>query len=108
MSVYRSMIWKGDSSLHPRTNGMSLPTMVNFMILNICSNLMAEGERFSTKSDSEIALGLYRKMGVEFTRHLRGEFAFALYDRTEDELLLLRDRFGVRPLFYWVSPMVKH
>ena len=68
------------------------------------SNLMAEGERFSTKSDSEIALGLYRKMGVEFTRHLRGEFAFALYDRTEDELLLLRDRFGVRPLFYWVSP----
>jgi len=68
------------------------------------SNLMAEGERFSTKSDSEIALGLYRKMGVDFTKHLRGEFAFALYDRTEDELLLLRDRFGVRPMFYWISP----
>ena len=68
------------------------------------SNLMAEGERFSTKSDSEIALGLYRKLGVGFTKHLRGEFAFSLYDRKEDELLLLRDRFGVRPLFYWVSP----
>ncbi|MCB1233712.1 MAG: asparagine synthase (glutamine-hydrolyzing) [Verrucomicrobiae bacterium] len=68
------------------------------------STLMAEGDRFLTKSDSEIAIGLYRKFGLDFTRHLRGEFAFALYDREADELILLRDRFGVRPLFYWVSP----
>ncbi len=68
------------------------------------STLMAEGDRFLTKSDSEIAIGLYRKFGLDFTEHLRGEFAFALYDRESDELLLLRDRFGVRPLFYWVSP----
>lgn len=68
------------------------------------STLMAEGDRFRTKSDSEIAIGLYRKFGLDFTEHLRGEFAFALYDRVEDELLLVRDRFGVRPLFYWVSP----
>ncbi len=68
------------------------------------STLMAEGDRFSTKSDSEIAMGLYRKYGLDFTKHLRGEFAFALYDRDADELILLRDRFGVRPLFYWVSP----
>ncbi len=65
--------------------------------------LMAEGERFPTKSDSEIAIGLYRKHGLDFTGHLRGEFAFALYDREADELLLVRDRFGVRPLFYWIS-----
>lgn len=68
------------------------------------SELMAEGDRFLTKSDSEIAIGLYRKFGLDFTEHLRGEFAFALYDRQEDELILLRDRFGVRPLFYWLSP----
>jgi len=68
------------------------------------STLMSEGDRFITKSDSEIAIGLYRKFGLDFTDHLRGEFAFALYDRQEDELILLRDRFGVRPLFYWVSP----
>ncbi|MDF1755049.1 MAG: asparagine synthase (glutamine-hydrolyzing) [Verrucomicrobiales bacterium] len=68
------------------------------------STLMAEGDRFLTKSDSEIAIGLYRKFGLGFTEHLRGEFAFALYDQREDELILLRDRFGVRPLFYWVSP----
>ena len=68
------------------------------------STLMAEGARFATKSDSEIALGLYRKMGLDFTRELRGEFAFTLYDRERDELILVRDRFGVRPLFTWVSP----
>ncbi|MGA0846872.1 MAG: asparagine synthetase B, partial [Luteolibacter sp.] len=68
------------------------------------SSLMAGGDRFLTKSDSEIAIGLYRKFGLDFTKHLRGEFAFALYDQQEDELLLVRDRFGVRPLFYWVCP----
>jgi len=68
------------------------------------STLMAEGDRFLTKSDSEIAIGLYRKFGLDFTAHLRGEFAFALYDQREDELILVRDRFGVRPLFYWLSP----
>tara|TARA_R110002096_G_scaffold4501_29_gene21253 strand:+ start:4962 stop:6923 length:1962 start_codon:yes stop_codon:yes gene_type:complete len=68
------------------------------------STLMAEGDRFLTKSDSEIAMGLYRKFGLDFTEHLRGEFAFALYDCEADELILIRDRFGVRPLFYWVSP----
>lgn len=61
---------------------------------------MAEGERFNCKSDSEIALTLYRKYGLDFVQHLRGEFAFGLYDRDEEQLILVRDRFGVRPLFY--------
>ncbi|WP_193214633.1 asparagine synthase (glutamine-hydrolyzing) [Luteolibacter marinus] len=67
------------------------------------SLLMAEGQRFATKSDSEIAHGLYRKMGLDFTRHLRGEFAFVLYDRENDELLLIRDRWGIRPLFIHIQ-----
>jgi len=67
------------------------------------SVLMAEGQRFRTKSDSEIALGLYRKHGLDFLKHLRGEFAFALYDRDNDELLLVRDRWGIRPLFIHVQ-----
>ena len=46
--------------------------------------------------------------GSTFTEHLRGEFAFALYDRQEDELILIRDRFGVRPLFYHLSPDRRH
>ncbi|MFW5883776.1 MAG: asparagine synthase (glutamine-hydrolyzing), partial [Verrucomicrobiota bacterium] len=64
------------------------------------SRLMAEGDRFSCKSDSEIAIGLYRKYGLKFFEHLRGEFAFCLYDKEADELLLARDRFGIRPMFF--------
>jgi asparagine synthase (glutamine-hydrolysing) len=64
---------------------------------------MAEGARFASKSDSEIAISLYERHGLGFVEHLRGEFAFALYDRKKEELLLVRDRFGVRPLFYRIE-----
>ena len=67
------------------------------------SLLMAEGQRFATKSDSEIAHGLYRKFGLDFTKHLRGEFAFVLYDHEKDELFLIRDRWGIRPLFVHIQ-----
>lgn len=67
------------------------------------SLLMSEGGRMTTKSDSEIALGLYKKHGLDFTKHLRGEFAMVLYDEVEDELIMVRDRFGVRPLFFSVK-----
>lgn len=68
----------------------------------IRSGLMAEGARFSSKSDSEIALHLYQRMGLDFVHRLRGEFAFSLYDQKEDRLLLVRDRFGIKPLFYHI------
>ena len=61
---------------------------------------MSEGHRYSTKSDSEIALSLFSQYGLNFLEHLRGEFAFALYDRKKREMILVRDRFGIRPLFY--------
>lgn len=64
---------------------------------------MAEGERYSCKSDSEIALTLYDQHGLDFFPHLRGEFAFALFDGDRDEFLLVRDRFGIRPLFFHLS-----
>lgn len=68
----------------------------------IRARLMAEGLRFTTKTDTEVALGLYQQRGLEFVEELRGEFAFALYDKREDTLLLVRDRFGIKPLFYHV------
>lgn len=64
------------------------------------SLLMARGHRFKTKSDSEIALGLFKEEGIQCLRHLRGEFAFALHDQREECLYLVRDRFGIKPLFY--------
>jgi asparagine synthase (glutamine-hydrolysing) len=67
------------------------------------ADLTARGEQFRTKSDSELVFHLYRSMGFErMLEHLRGEFAFALFDRDADSLYLVRDRFGIKPL-YWSS-----
>ena len=67
----------------------------------IRADLASRGARFHTKSDSEIVLHLYPRLGLDGTLpHLRGEFAFALFDAKEDRLMLVRDRFGIKPL-YW-------
>lgn len=69
----------------------------------IRADLTARGARFQTKSDSEMVLHLYPRLGLDAALpHLRGEFAFALYDRNEDRLMLVRDRFGIKPL-YWTE-----
>lgn len=93
----------GAQPLKSLDNRLSL--VVNGEIYNykaIRARLMTEGEKFQTKSDSEIILSLYRQLGLDFMHQLRGEFAFALFDKQEQELLLVRDRFGIRPLFYHV------
>jgi asparagine synthase (glutamine-hydrolysing) len=69
----------------------------------IRTNLRLEGFQFTTKSDSEIALPLYTKHGLDFVDHLRGEFGFALFDAKKDQLILVRDRFGIKPLFYHIK-----
>jgi len=69
----------------------------------IRARLTAQEARFASKSESEIILHLYPLLGIEATLpHLRGEFAFALYDKAEEALYLVRDRFGVKPL-YWTQ-----
>jgi asparagine synthase (glutamine-hydrolysing) len=67
------------------------------------AELTLDGARFQTKSDSELVLHLYPRLGLEDAlAHLRGEFAFALYDTNHDRLMLVRDRFGIKPL-YWTE-----
>ncbi len=71
----------------------------------IRADLTAQGMRFSSKSDSEILLRLYQQQGLEQTLPLlRGEFAFALFDRQQDCLYLVRDRFGVKPQYWAMTP----
>lgn len=62
--------------------------------------LAGRGRRPGTDSDSEVALLLYQELGLECLPLLRGEFAFALWDGVAQRLLLVRDRFGIKPLFY--------
>ncbi len=58
------------------------------------------GHRLRTRSDSEIALHLYEDLGTQFVHRLRGEYAFVLWDERARKLFAVRDRFGVKPLFY--------
>ncbi|MCE7922180.1 MAG: asparagine synthase (glutamine-hydrolyzing) [Haliscomenobacteraceae bacterium CHB4] len=67
----------------------------------IRTSLRLEGFPFKTRSDSEIALPLYQKHRLDFVHHLRGEFAFVLFDQKEQRLILVRDRFGIKPLYYY-------
>ena len=58
------------------------------------------GHRLRTRTDSEIALHLYEDLGTQFVHRLRGEYAFVIWDERARTLLAVRDRFGVKPLFY--------
>jgi asparagine synthase (glutamine-hydrolysing) len=65
------------------------------------ATLASEGEQFISRSDSETLFGMYKRHDVAFCEHIRGEFAVVLYDLQCDRLVLTRDRFGVRPLYYY-------
>jgi asparagine synthase (glutamine-hydrolysing) len=69
---------------------------------SIRDDLRAQGARFATDSDSEIALHLYERRGIECVHELRGEFAVVIADERRRRLVGIRDRFGIKPLFYAV------
>ncbi|KYF95072.1 hypothetical protein BE17_27765, partial [Sorangium cellulosum] len=62
--------------------------------------LRARGHQFRTQSDTEVVLRAYLEWGAGFPRRLNGMYAFALWDVRREELLLVRDRMGIKPLFY--------
>jgi len=66
----------------------------------IRQDLATRGHEFRTHTDSEIALHLYEEMGASCLEHLRGEFAFVIWDEKNETLFAARDRFGIKPLFY--------
>jgi asparagine synthase (glutamine-hydrolysing) len=68
----------------------------------IRERLRADGYRFSTDSDSEIALHLYQERGMQAATLLRGEFAMVIADERKRAMIAIRDRFGVKPLYYAV------
>jgi asparagine synthase (glutamine-hydrolysing) len=66
--------------------------------------LTALGHSFRTHSDTEVALHAYLEWGEDFTSRLNGMYAFALWDPREQQLLLVRDRMGIKPLYYYPTP----
>ncbi|WP_228003997.1 asparagine synthase (glutamine-hydrolyzing) [Amycolatopsis sp. YIM 10] len=63
--------------------------------------LELHGHRFATRSDTEVVLRAYLEWGPGFVGRLNGMFAFAIWDSRAEELLLYRDRLGIKPLFYY-------
>lgn len=71
-----------------------------FNFKELRADLEAQGHRFRSQSDTEVALRLYALKGEAFLHDLNGFFALAIHDAERDELLIARDRFGVKPLWY--------
>jgi len=68
--------------------------------LELGSVLERQGHRFRTASDTEIHVHLYEEHGPHYVRELRGMFAVALWDSKRRRLVLARDQFGIKPLYY--------
>jgi asparagine synthase (glutamine-hydrolysing) len=68
--------------------------------IEVRRDLLALGREFRTATDTEVLLQAYAEWGTGMLDRLNGMFAFAIWDRADESLFLVRDRFGVKPLYY--------
>jgi len=96
-----SIIDLSDAGAQPMEDEGGLTIAFNGCIYNY-KELRRELEpefRFRSTSDTEVILKAYRKWGDDFVHHLAGMFAIAIYDPQREEVLLVRDRLGIKPLY---------
>lgn len=90
------------------TTDQSLQIVYNgeiYNFLEIRAELEAAGQKFVSDSDTEVILYAYQHFGVDAFAKFNGIFAFCIYDQKTQQLLLVRDRLGIKPLFYAVSEL---
>ena len=66
----------------------------------ICAQLEALGHTFRSRTDSEVVLNAWAEWGADCVTRFNGMFAFAIWDKREQSLFLVRDRYGIKPLYY--------
>lgn len=94
----------GHQPMSNRTNGIWITyngEIYNFKELR--SELIGRGHYFFSRTDTEVIIHLYEEYGEEAINLLNGVFAFALWDGRENKLILARDRYGARPLYYLIQ-----
>src|ERR671919_1539354 len=65
------------------------------------TGLEARGHKYSSRTDSETILHLYEERGLDFIHDLEGDYGIALWDANKEQLVLVRDRIGVKPLYFY-------
>ena len=73
-----------------------------YNFLDLRESLKKKGHIFKTHSDTEVILHLYEEKDLELVNMLQGMFAFAIWDKKKSKIILARDRFGIKPLYYTV------
>ncbi|WP_431992900.1 asparagine synthase (glutamine-hydrolyzing) [Streptomyces albogriseolus] len=98
----------GRQPMHVTGEGDGLPVLVYtgevYNYRELKEELVGLGHDFRTSSDTEVVLHAYLEWGERFAERLNGMYALALWDPRTEELLLVRDRMGVKPLFYYPTP----
>jgi asparagine synthase (glutamine-hydrolysing) len=69
----------------------------------IRTELEGKGHKFKSNSDTEVIIKSYEEWGIESIKKYRGMFAFAIWDTRKEKLFLIRDRTGVKPLYYYLN-----
>lgn len=93
----------GHQPLSAVSNGSKYHIVYNGELYNmpeLKKNLLKRGVAFDTTSDTEVVLKMYISYGMDCLKLLNGIYSFALYDEGKDILYLVRDRFGVKPLYF--------
>jgi asparagine synthase (glutamine-hydrolysing) len=107
MAMRRLSIIDISSGKQPISNDDETLTIVfngeiyNYLVLR--QQLLLKGVTFKTSSDTEVVLKMYEFYGIDFLKELDGMFAFSIYDKKLDKIIIARDFFGEKPLYYTKS-----
>ncbi len=107
MAMRRLSIIDLEKSIQPMQNSdKNISIIFNGEIYNFIElkeELKKENIKFKTTGDTEVILKLYEKLGEKFVQKLIGMFSICIFDKIKKKIFIYRDRFGIKPLYYYIS-----